>query len=328
MILLLLALAALLSTAEAAMAEAPELAPFWRTFFARPQVAAPSEVELLRAALGKRLFRDTRLSADETRSCATCHIPDRNFTDGRPRGAGRDGTDLERNTPSLWNLAGARSYYWDGRAATLEAQAAIPIQHPNEMAGVWSEIIGRLKRDAELDVAFHAAFTERPAIQPVTVLAALAAYERTLVSPLTAFDRWVGGDDHAMGTDALAGFKLFVGRAGCVACHSTWRFTDDRFHDIGLASPDPGRGAVAGGVPGLASFKTPGLREVRWSAPYMHDGSKADLASVLDHYAGGLDRRPGVSSSLPRNLKLDRGERADLIAFLHALSSPEPPKGK
>ena len=115
--------------------------------------------------------------------------------------------------------------------------------------------------------------------------------------------------------DELAGFRLFVGRAGCVGCHSGWRFTDDRFHDIGLPGDDAGRGAIEGGVPGLRAFKTPGLREV------VHDGSLPTLEAVVAHYTVGLRERPGVDSGLVRGLELDAGERAQLIAFLRTLSS-------
>lgn len=313
-----------------ARAEAPDLMAVWRTFFARPTVPRPSPADNpttdTKVALGRELFRDQRLSGHGTRSCATCHDPKQSFTDGRQRGAGLDGGNLLRNTPALWNLAWGKTFYWDGRAASIEAQAAVPIEHQREMAGRWPEIVSRLKADVGLDVRFHQAFTERPAIQPVTILKALAAYERTLVSPETRFDRWIAGEHDALTEAEIAGFRLFTGKAGCVGCHVGWRFTDDRFHDIGLRSDDPGRGAVAGGVPGLKAFKTPGLREIRWTAPFMHDGSKATLDDVLDHYAGAFDNRPGLSTNMVRGLTLTADERAALLAFLGTLSSATPPK--
>lgn len=322
-------LAALATAMTDAANAGGELDAVWRQLFARPSgppsgpASAVPEAE--RAALGRVLFRDTRLSGDGSRSCSSCHDPARALADGRPRAAALDGGELARNTPALWNAAWGQSFYWDGRAPTLEAQAAIPIGHPREMAGDWPGIIARLKADVALDVRFHQAFTERPAIQPATILGALAAYERSLVSPRTRFDRWVEGEGAALSEEELRGFRLFTGRAGCVGCHAGWRFTDDRFHDIGLASTDPGRGAVAGGVPGLAAFKTPSLREARWTAPYMHDGSKPTIGAVLDHYAGGFATRPGLSPSMVRGLTLNGADRAALAAFMATLSSDSPP---
>lgn len=309
---------------------APELAGFWRSFFARPAGPPPAPAEnpatQEKIALGKRLFFDTLLSADRTRACASCHDPARAFTDGRARALGRDGGDLPRGSPPLLDLAWAKSFMWDGRAATLEAQAAMPIEHPQELAGNWNEIVARIKREPELDVAFHVVFRDRPAVQPATIVKALAAFVRTLVSPETRFDRWVSGDDAAMSGEEMAGLMLFVGKAGCVSCHGTWRFTDDRFHDIGLKSSDQGRGAVAGGVPGLAAFKTPTLRELTLTAPYMHDGSLATLEAVVDHYAGKHERRPSLSTNMVPGLKLGAEERSSLVAFLRTLSSTSPPK--
>lgn len=308
----------------------PDLMPVWRQLFARPagRPAGPGgkpDAEAV-VALGGDLFRDARLSGAGDRSCATCHDPARGFTDGRQTGAAIGGGALRRNTPALWDVGWGTAFYWDGRAATLEAQAAIPITHPDEMGADWSTIVARLKADSALDVRFHQAFGERPAIQPATILAALAAYERSLASPVSRFDRWIAGERAALDDQEVAGFRLFTGKAGCVGCHSGWRLTDGRFHDIGLPSDDPGRGAVAGGVPGLKAFKTPSLREIRWTAPYMHDGSKPTLEAVLDHYAGGFTPRAGLSTNMVRGLTLSAGERAALRAFLATLSSPTMPK--
>lgn len=318
----------LVASPHPVVAQAPDLMPVWRQLFARPAGPPPAPadnpVTEAKVALGRELFFDTRLSGAGDRSCATCHQPDRAFTDGRTRGKAIGGGDLARNTPAIHDGAWAKSFYWDGRASTLEAQAEIPITHPREMAGAWSEIVRRLKADSALDVRFHQAFTERPAIQPATILKALAAFERTIVSPPTRFDRWIAGDERALTVEEIAGFRLFTGRAGCVGCHSGWRFTDDRFHDIGLASDDPGRGAIPGGVPGLKAFKTPSLREASWTAPYMHDGSKPTFDAVLDHYAGGFVTRPGLSTNLVRGLTLDGAERGRLLQFLATLSSPAP----
>lgn len=293
----------------------------WRSIFQREAVPPGSEPAQERIRLGHDLFRDPRLSGGEDLACASCHDPDRAFTDGRTRGRARDGSDLKRNVPHLYNLAWGSRFFWDGRAPTLEAQVRGPLLARDEMAGDFGQASQRLTADPAMASRFAAAFPSSPIISEETIVAALAAYERSLVSPLTRFDRWVAGDEAALSPGELQGFRLFTGKAGCVACHGGWRFTDDGFHDIGLKGSDPGRGAVEGGVPGLAEFKTPGLRELAHTAPYMHDGSKRTLAEVLDHYAGGLEKRPSLAQNIVRDLVLGETERAALIAFLLTLSS-------
>jgi cytochrome c peroxidase len=327
---LLAALILGLGAAALSAEPAARLDGFWRTFFARPAAArdpARDQRADRRIALGKSLFFDARLSGSGTRACATCHQPARAFADGLARAQGLDGRALARNTPALWNLAWGERYAWDGRAGSLEAQSRAPLEHADEMAGEWPGILARLRADTAAAAAFASAFPgQDPAITPETVIAALVAYERSLVSPVTRFDRWVAGEEAALAAEEQAGFRLFVGRAGCVGCHAGWRFTDDRFHDIGLPGGDEGRGAVEGGIPGLRAFKTPGLREAVHTAPYMHDGSLATLEAVVAHYAGGFRDSPGVASGLVRGLELAAEERAQLVAFLHTLSSEPAPR--
>jgi cytochrome c peroxidase len=189
------------------------------------------------------------------------------------------------------------------------------------MGGDWPTILRRLEGDADLVGQFRAARPKELTVSQAAVVAALAAYVRSLVSPPTRFDAWIAGDSTALRPAEVRGFRLFTGKAGCVLCHVGWRFTDDRFHDIGLASRDGGRGAVPGGTPGLMAFKTPSLRELARTAPYMHDGSLATLDAVISHYAGGFVARPSLSTNLNRDLRLSQAERADLVAFLRTLSS-------
>jgi cytochrome c peroxidase len=299
----------------------------WRLLFRRPaEPPAPPDNPLTAAkvALGARLFSDPRLSGGGDRSCASCHRPERSFTDGRRRARGLTGASLARNTPSLWNLAWSEAYFWDGRAPSLEAQVRMPIVATDEMAGDWPSILGRLNADFGLLAAFQAAFPESAPISEDSVAKALASYVRSLVSPRTRLDAWIEGDGHALEANEVRGFRLFTGKAGCVLCHVGWRFTDDRFHDIGLPGKDAGRGAVAGGTPGLPAFKTPSLRELASTAPYMHDGSRPTLAAVVAHYADTFLKRPSLAPSI-RRLDLSGAERADLIAFLGTLSSPGSP---
>lgn len=321
---LLVATAQLPARVPAQAAEAPLMRDaLWRSIFARPQNPRPAPadpaVEALRQALGSELFNDPRLSGTGTRACSSCHRPDLAFTDGQPRAIGLDGRPLRRNTPHLWNLAEARNLYWDGREPSLEAQARVPLHAANELAVDMPRTLRSLAGDTRIAAAFAAAFPGRAAFGEAEIVAALAAYERTLVSPPTRFDSWVGGDDAALSEREKAGFAIFVGKGGCVSCHGGWRFTDDQFHDIGLATGDPGRGGVPGGTPGIPAFKTPGLRQVARTAPYMHDGSLATLDAVVAHYTERRILRPSLSPNMIRDLELDAGERAALIAFLATL---------
>jgi cytochrome c peroxidase len=311
-----------------ALAQGSAADPRWQAIFARPaEIPAPPDNPLTpeKVALGARLFSDTRLSGDNDRSCAGCHNPGRSFTDGRRRARGRAGAPLPRNTPSLWNLAWGRSFAWDGRAPSLEAQVAIPIVAADEMGGDWPTVVRQLEADPGLAALFAAAFPQERAPTEATIVKALATYVRALVSPPTRFDAWIAGDAAALTPPEVRGFGLFTGKAACVLCHVGWRFTDDRLHDIGLAGKDRGQGALPGSAPGLIAFKTPGLREAAHTAPYMHDGSQPDLAAVLRHYAGGFAARPSLAPHMNRALRLTARERSDLIAFLRTLSSEKGP---
>jgi len=315
--------------APTATAQNLDVAGPWRQMFRRPDGPPPASAENPltpdKIALGARLFSDVRLSGNRERACASCHEPRRAFTDGRRRALGLAGTPLRRNTPSLFNLAWGKHFFWDGRAPSLETQAGMPIVEPQEMGGDWPTILQRLEADGALVGQFHKAFPGHAAISREQVVQAVASYVRSLVSPPTRFDAWIEGDGEALGPAEVRGFGLFVGRAGCALCHVGWRFTDDRFHDIGLASPDAGRGGVPGGMPGLAAFKTPGLRELELTAPYMHDGSLPNLIAVINHYAGRFVRRPSLAPHINRRLHLSAREKADLVAFLRTLSSPAGP---
>jgi cytochrome c peroxidase len=164
------------------------------------------------------------------------------------------------------------------------------------------------------------------AITVDSIAAAIASYERTIVSGAAPFDRWVSGDEQAISDSAKRGFVLFNGKANCAVCHAGWRMTDDGFHDIGLAdSTDRGRAGIAPGIPQLEhAFKTPTLRNITQRAPYMHDGSVATLAEVIDHYDTGFVKRPSLDAEM-HPLKLTPAEKADLLAFLDTLTSVDAP---
>ena len=276
-------------------------------------------------ALGEALFHDKRLSVDGSLACASCHERGKGFADGKVEGRGVPGRALKRHTPTLWNLAWSAPVFWDGRARSLEEQVAGPIESPDEMAQPLGPLIERLAADPATARAFAEAFPEAPRVDAANLAKAIATYERTFVSPSTRFDRWIDGDEQALTRNEIAGFKLFAGKAQCVKCHSGFTFTDYAFHDIGLPGDDRGRGAVLRLEAAEHAFKTPGLREIGRSAPYMHDGSLATLEDVLRHYVSGIVDRPTLSKDLTRGIKLSDAERADLIAFLGTLTSEQAP---
>ncbi len=276
-------------------------------------------------ALGDALFHDQRLSVDNSRSCASCHDRAKGFADGEVQGHGVPGRPLKRHTPTLWNLAWASPVFWDGRARSLEEQVLGPIESPDEMAQPIDQVISRLSEDPAMKRAFAEAFPQSPNVDAANLAKAIATYERTFVSPVTRFDRWVAGDRKALNEHEAAGFRLFAGKAGCAQCHKGWAFTDYNFYDIGMPGDDRGRGAVLRLEAAEHAFKTPGLREIGRSAPYMHDGSLATLDDVIRHYETGVVPRSTVAKDIPHNLKLSDEERANLIAFLGTLTSESDP---
>jgi cytochrome c peroxidase len=279
-----------------------------------------------KVALGKRLFEDKALSSTGTVACASCHDARLSFTDGEVTGKGVTGRRLARHTPSLWNVAFSPLLFWDGRASSLEDQVHGPVENPDEMGSTFEAAPKRLASNESYGRAFGAAFPQSPAISPGNIAGALAAYERTLISPPTRFDDWVAGKTDALTESEVRGFKLFTGRGRCISCHVGFDFTDHNFYDIGLAGDDKGRGKEMKLPAADHAFKTPTLRELAWSAPYMHDGSLATLEDVVRHYEGGGVPRPTRSKDLPAGLELTDEERADLVAFLQSLSSETPPQ--
>ncbi len=293
------------------------------TFVPSPEDNPPTAA---RIALGRRLFEDKDLSSTGTISCASCHDAKLAFTDGEPTGRGVSGRRLVRHTPTLWNAAWSPLLFWDGRATSLEDQAHFPTEHPDEMGSSFAAAIVRLRRHESYARGFAEAFPRDPAMTPANLEKALAAYERTLVSPPTRFDRWIEGDGSALSPSEINGFTIFTSNGRCINCHAGFAFTDHGFYDIGLPGGDRGRGPILNLPAADHAFKTPTLRELAWTPPYMHDGSLATLDDVLRHYGSGGVRRPTRSRDLPEGLKLTDEERDDLIAFLLTLSSESPPQ--
>jgi cytochrome c peroxidase len=275
--------------------------------------------------LGWTLFQDRRMSGDQSLACVDCHQPERDWQDGRARAQGMGGQSLRRRTPTLFDTAWGETYFWDGRADSLETQAVLPIQASDEMNLKMIDVVARLQEVGFYQGLFADAFPEEPIVSERNVARALAAFERTIVSGTTSFDRWVEGKEDAITPAAKRGFALFTGAANCAACHSSWRLTDDAFHDTGLpGTDDPGRGPIIGVKELNNSFKTPSLRNVARRGPYMHGGSLPTLRAVVDHYADGIVERPTLSEDLKR-ISLTDSERTDLVAFLETLTDDKEP---
>ncbi len=277
-----------------------------------------------RIALGKKLFFDPRLSGSSAMSCASCHNPSFSWGDRLSVGVGHGHRKLGRRTPTILNAAFSEVQMWDGRFATLEAQAMGPMTSPDEMNVNADEMLARLRANPGYRDFFHAAYGEA-GITTATVSKAIASYERTIISGESPFDRFVAGHDQAISVAAKQGFILFNTKANCAACHSGWAFTDGSFHDIGVASSDLGRGKTLGIAELNHAFKTPTLRNAVERAPYMHDGSEAGLREVIELYnLGGRVKRPTLSSEI-KPLNLSPQEVDNLIAFLRTLSSVDAP---
>lgn len=270
--------------------------------------------------LGERLFFDATLSADRQLSCASCHDPKRAFTSGTRLAAGVFGRTSSRNVPTILNRAYGQSFFWDGRAATLEEQALGPIQNRTEMGLSISALTARLRQSASYRRGFAEAFGEPPSA--TAAARALATYVRAQRVADAPYDRYRAGDSNALPADAARGLSLFRGRANCSACHSGPNFTDEQFHNTGVSwgSGDLGRFRVTRRAEDRGRFKTPTLRQLRLTSPYMHDGSLDSVDAVVEFYDAGGNANPWLDSEL-HPLRLTVAEKRDLIAFLLSLSS-------
>lgn len=281
--------------------------------------------------LGRRLFFDRRISGDGAVSCATCHVPRRGFSNARQYGTGFEGRLTLRNVPTLINAAYHEFLFWDGRAGSLEEQAKGPILHPSEMASSEEKIIKTLGAIRGYGARFREAFGNEE-ISLERVARAIAAFERTLLSGNSPFDRWkFGGDESAMSKAAIRGFKVFTSKGNCVKCHLADEFsapfTDDKFHNLGVGMDKrpihAGREKITKKIRDRGKFKTPTLRHVAQTAPYMHDGRFATLEEVVDFYDRGGRPNPHLDPDM-KPLNLTKAEKADLIAFMGALNGDLP----
>jgi cytochrome c peroxidase len=277
--------------------------------------------------LGRDLFFAPQLSASGKTACASCHFAELGWGVTEARSRNDAGKLTSRKSQPLVGIgyAGDAPVGWDGRSATLEAQAKSSVatgsmsMHGTDTPVKVEAIEQRFRSDAGYVAKFNAALPGAP-IDIDTIVKAVAAFERTLEPGIAPFDRWIEGDERAISDSAKRGFLLFNDKANCFACHSGWRFTDDKFHDIGTTTTDPGRGRVIKDDELMQfAFKTPTLRSVALRPPYMHNGSEATLDEVMKLYEkGGIDRPS--RSPLMQPIELTEQERHDLVAFLESLT--------
>jgi cytochrome c peroxidase len=325
-------------------------------------VISPVTLRSARVALGQRLFFESRLSGDGTVACATCHDPARAFTDGRPLSVGIHGRVGQRNAPTVLNALYNKHQFWDGRVATLEQQAALPITDPFEMGSASvGDAVSRIAADKDYQTEFLQAFSR--AVNEQDMLSAIAAYERTLTSFDSPFDHFIAGEANAINDAAKRGWELFNTKARCNLCHAltdnhqdATLFMDNDFHNIGvgilrhhvvplaqraereLAQGDLpaidiaaitsdlsvlGRFLVTHKQADIASFKTPDLRNVLVTGPYFHDGSMQTLWDVMDHYNKGDGITDPWLDKDMQPLALTEPEIDDVVTFLASLTSPQ-----
>jgi cytochrome c peroxidase len=273
----------------------------------------PAKVEL-----GRQLFEDARLSGDESLSCASCHPREMGYAEATPFSPGADGKPMPRHTPTLLNAAYYRYINWDGKfASTAQLVPAIMANPRNMNLQDEAVLVARLESVPEYRAQFREVFGGSATREKVAY--ALDAYVRTLTTPNSPFDHYAAGDRNALTDAQKRGLMLFVGKADCTMCHRGPNFADDQFHALGMNGDDPGRFKVTGVDADRNAFKTPTIRNVTLTAPYMHDGSLSTLREVIDFYdAGGGPQQP--KSSLLRKLNLTEKEKSDLVAFLESLT--------
>lgn len=279
-------------------------------------------------ALGKKLFLEKILSKDSSVSCGSCHLPDFAFADTVAFSKGINGTLTTRNTPSVLNMKNRPYYFWDGRAASLKAQALMPIQNPDEMGLAIEEAVERLNKNATYRKLFNRVYKQNPSKE--NLAAALSAFENTLETVDSRFDDW-SNNISKLTTQEEAGRKLFTGdKAKCFDCHSMEDFTDDSYKNIGLFNGrelnDSGRYKFSGDKADLGKFKTPGLRNVAVTAPYMHNGMFATLEQVVDYYNNPQEfvaNPVNIDPALQQPLGLTAEEKRNLVAFLKTLTDKQ-----
>ncbi len=272
--------------------------------------------------LGAMLYFDPRLSQSNWISCMTCHHPGLGWGDGLPRPNGHGQKELDRHSPTIINSGYFEAQFWDGRAKSLEEQALGPISSQVEMKQDLGKLVNELKAIPGYVRLFKKVFPKK-GINKITIAKAIGTYERSVVSKNAPYDKYFAGDKSAMSSSALNGMKLFFGKAKCSICHNGPIFSDSGFHNIGVKQHGPlkedlGRYNVTKEDFDKGAFKTPGLRHITRSGPYMHDGSEATLEEVVEFYDRGGDVAENRSPFITP-LELTKKEKKDLVEFMKAL---------
>jgi cytochrome c peroxidase len=313
----------------------PDIQPLPAQLKTYGAMAMPADNPLTpeKAALGRELFFDERLSGDGTRSCYSCHVCEKGLTDGLAKAVGAFKKQLPRNSPTLWNIGYHHEFYWDGRSGSLEKQALAAWTGAN-MGAKPDEILKKINAIDGYRQQFQKVFGG--GVTADHVVKALAAYERTIISGDTAWDRWRAGDQSAISDSAKRGYQVFQD-AKCTNCHDGVLITDQQYHNVGIGmdqkEPDVGRFKVTNKPEDTGAFKTPTLRDIEKSAPYFHDGSMKTLAEAVDIMLGGGKPNEHLDKKNLQPHTITKQQRDDLLTFLRSLSvdckltkPPLPPK--
>jgi cytochrome c peroxidase len=312
------------ATASVALPPMPKADPLAPTPKGLPDVKAPENnpISAERAALGKQLFFDKRLSKDGSTSCETCHVPEKGWTDGEVLSTKVGGAKAARHSPTMMNVAYNNVFYWDGRAETMEKNITAAWKG-NMGAEDQAALAAKLNTIPGYLVQFKTVFGSEAT--PETVVKALATFVRTILNGDSAWDKAEAGDKKAVGDDEKKGFELFRNKAGCAACHAPPLYTDLDFHNVGIGmdakEPDTGRGKITKDTKDDGKFKTPSLRSVGLHPPYLHNGSAATLEAAVDVMLSGGTKNANLDARM-KKVTLTGPEKKQLMAFLKSLESP------
>lgn len=304
----------------------PEIKPIPPQLSTYEPMAIPADNPLSpeKVALGRQLFFDDRLSVDGSRSCYSCHVCEKGLTDGLPKAIGALNKPLPRSSPTLWNIGYHKEFYWDGRSGSLEKQAMaawtggnMGVAGKDKEAEIVAKINGLQGYRSQFQKVFGGDATAE------NIMQAISAYERTIISGDTGWDRWRAGDQSAVSEEVKRGWQVFQD-AKCTNCHDGVLFTDFQYHNVGVGmdkpEPDIGRNKVTNTPEDIGAFKTPTLRDIAKSAPYFHDGSTATLEEAVDFMLGGGKPNPHLDTKNLQKRTITAEQRSDLLAFLRSLN--------
>jgi cytochrome c peroxidase len=320
-VLLLTSLALLVGCQRQQTGFQPEVLPLPQQLATYEAMQIPGENPMSpeKVALGRQLFFDERLSGDGSRSCYSCHVCEKGLTDGLAKSIGAFNKQLPRSSPTLWNIGYHKEFYWDGRSPSLEKQAMAAWTGAN-MGAKADEIAAKLNALQDYRAQFQKVFTSDAT--PDNIVKAIAAFERTIISGNTAWDRYRAGDPSALNASALRGWNIFQA-IKCTNCHDGVLLTDQQYHNVGIGmdqkEPDVGRFKVTNKVEDTGAFKTPTLRDIAKSAPYFHDGSTVTLEQAVDIILGGGKSNPYLDRKNLEKHNVLPDQREDLLNFLRAL---------